>query len=177
MGCRERRAFTFPCSGALGGALFSGIRPDCRKTTRGLYFKRLVSRLKPMGGHQTFGARVGGRTKWGSLSASKNVVGEILYYSVQIVFQIFGVSFCSICRTISGKIKTLTEKIFWTVTYTILSSLFLPLFGSVGRCWGGGGSCLVCRFVLHESSGFPKSLFKIWRNARQARIFSLGKAI
>jgi hypothetical protein len=23
----------------------------------------------------------------------------------------------------------------------------------------------------------PKSLFKIWRNARQAQIFSLGKAI
>ena len=65
--------------------------------------------------------------------------------------------FCSICRTISERIKTLPEKIFWTVIYTTPSSLFLPLFRSVGRCWGGGGSCLVCRFVLHESSGFPKS--------------------
>ena len=157
MGCRERRAFTFPCSGALGGALFSGIRPDCRKTTRGLYFKRLVSRLKPMGGHQTFGARVGGRTEWGFAVRIQKCVGRNFILFRPNCFQIFGVSFCSICRTISGRIKTLPEKIFWIVIYTTPSSLFLPLFRSVGRCWGGGGSCLVCRFVLHESSGFPKS--------------------
>ena len=34
----------------------------------------------------------------------------------------------------------------------------------------------VCPFILRTSL-VSKSLFKIWRNARQAQIFSLGKAI
>lgn len=74
--------------------------------------------------------------EWGSLSASKNAVVEILYYSVQIIFQLFGVSSCSICRTISGRIKTLPEKIFWTAIYTIPSSLFCRYLVR----WGGAGA-------------------------------------
>ena len=62
--------------------------------------------------------------EWGSLSASENVMDEILYYSIQNVFRLFGVSFCSICRTIYGIVKALPEKIFWTAIYTIPSSLF-----------------------------------------------------
>lgn len=114
----------------------------------GTIFQAARQPFETDGGHQALGARVGGRSEWGSLSASKNAVGEILYYSVQIIFQLFGVSFCSICRTIYGIVKALPEKIFWTVIYTTSFSFFLPLFGSVGR-WG---QLLSWPRILHEIS-------------------------
>ena len=100
----------------------------------GTIFQAARQPFETDGGPQALGARVGDRTKWGSLSASKNVVDEILYYSVRSIFSLLSTSFCSICRPIFRRIKTLPEKIFWTVIYTTPSNLFLPLFSSVDSC-------------------------------------------